>query len=281
MITQFNNFLKYLEKNESPERAIPLLNDFSIRFGQDLLRLRELLFSKSALEVRLRHIESECNVVKTVFVCKQILSRARQVRETEADDDTLTKRLRVGAQLLPPLQKAKMTLEPFFLRDPNMLGEILTEIGLIHLQLFQDFDEAEKTLKEAKKLDDFLDPDHPFSVWTSRASAGLRRIFSIRVNPPILDVKRVLLALTAKINKGERHFLEFILLMHPPKHSRWFVQEEWSSPLGDIDHILRMKLLKLYEMDGIEETKETKENLAYLKIANAIAEYLRSSIGSD
>ena len=157
MITQFNNFLKYLEKNESPERAIPLLNDFSIRFGQDLLRLRELLFSKSALEVRLRHIESECNVVKTVFVCKQILSRARQVRETEADDDTLTKRLRVGAQLLPPLQKAKLTLEPFFLRDPNMLGEILTEIGLIHLQLFQDFDEAEKTLKEAKKLDDFLD----------------------------------------------------------------------------------------------------------------------------
>ena len=48
--------------------------------------------------------------------------------------------------------------------------------------------------------------------------------------------------------------------------------------MGDIDHILRMKLLKLYETDGIEETKE---NLAYLKIANAIAEYLRSSIGSD
>ena len=83
--------------------------------------------------------------------------RSAGARATEADNDTLTKRLRVGAQLLPPLQKAKMTLEPFFLRDPNMLGEILTEIGLIHLQLFQDFDEAEKTLKEAKKLDDFLD----------------------------------------------------------------------------------------------------------------------------
>ena len=145
---------------------------------------------------------------------------------------------------------------------------------------------VERTPEHVERSGEFIaqeevDPDHPFSVWTSRASAGLRRIFSIRVNPPILDVKRVLLALTAKINKGERHILEFILLMHPPKHSRWFVQEEWSSPLGDIDHILRMKLLKLYEMDGIEETKETKENLAYLKIANAIAEYLRSSIGSD
>jgi len=277
VLAQFEVFLKFVEKTENPERGLAVLNAFRIRLQRDLPNLSQMFAPKSVVVARLSNIDRECQAVMAAFVSQPILSRALRIRE-RAMADTLMDRLLVGAHVLPMLEEAQRILEPFSARMPDLMGEILTEVGLAHLNLFQDFDAAETKLEDAKKMEDFLQPDLPFPVWTSRASAGLRRIFSIRVNPPSLNVDQVIMALKVQHRRGERHLIEHALLRHPPKHSKLFLQEEWMKPIGVIDNALRMKLMKMYLTDTIVETKE---NRSYLKICGEIEKYLRSFFGSD
>ena len=248
IVSNVEKCIENIENGRWQVRA-DLFKTVQSQLREEMIYFSNLLWSNKKLHQQLHRLEHNCDGVLAILESTKLLSRASQIGENEVLNDSNQKR-KIGDARHEMLLKAEKILWPFRERSPNLMGEILTRLGQIFLELLEDFDEAEEKYMGAKKMEDLLDSKEPLPGWCSEASAGLRKISEFRKTSG-KSVRQILEELKTESKKGAKQFIEFILLTHPPKHLEAYKPEEWINPAKKIDKKLMLRLFKLYHTDRV------------------------------
>jgi len=178
----------------------------------------------------------------------------------------------LGSEALLHLKKAEAFLFKNRSKYPDIWTQIQCEIGLVHLECFEDKVFARKKFLEAQRFFELFEPSgYIRPAWYSNIIIGLER-----TKPPKKFVlEEILSEIKVTMKLGIIALVNFALEKHPPKHSTSYNPGDWMEPVKDLDKKILLKLIKLYHTDKIDRTN-FDEN--YFLVAEEITKYLTAEL---
>jgi hypothetical protein len=158
------------------------------------------------------------------------------------------------------------------------MSQIKCQMGIIYMDLLQEFDAAEEKFAETNKLNVIFYLRTAFQVdWRSVANLRLHQISllksqKINQNP---SLEEVFLKIKWKRTQGTIPLIEFVLKNHPPKHAKAFDQKKWKKPIQNIDKKILIKLITYYHTDKVDRSKFDAD---YFLIIEEIAKCLGEAL---
>ena len=260
IIRQARDFIDVVESG--PEHiAEKLLKTLKDQLQTDLAEFSTFFPSQSSFQSDLERLKRDVGAGLAGRAAKRLLLRAQAL---QAGNPSRRPRAEIGFEMLNLLRRAADTWMPFVMRDLNLGGEIVTSLGQVYLDLFQDLNAAKEAFEYARSLENWLSPDHRLPAWCAEASAGLSKIAQLRLDA-------ILSELNTRLALGTADFIDYILNRHPPNHIPAFDPEKWKGPFEKVDKKLLIKLMSFYHPDKVDKSKVGEH---YFKICEEISKLL-------
>lgn len=200
----------------------------------------------------------------------QALYCAKKLMKKSLDTPDEDKKVDLLLISLDKLKEAEQLLVP--IGDEKLLCWILTEMGLIHLQL-QNRKTAKSKFEQAIRLANFRREDLTEFSYFKTATQNLEIIRNAE-----FEEKQRKLQLEEDLNEirliasiGLVHFLPFILKKHPPIHNKKFESLHLRENLQSVSKKVLVKIISCYHTDKIDQV-EFGEN--YFSISEEILKNL-------
>ncbi len=191
---------------------------------------------------------------------------------------TWMEKYKEGFNALACLEEAESLIACCLVENKKIMSQIKCQMGIIYMDLLQEFDAAEEKFVETNKFNVIFYLRTAFQVdWRSVANLRLHQISllksrKIKQNP---SLEEVFMKIQWKRTQGTIPLIEFVLKNHPPKHAKAFDRKKWEKPIQNVDKKILIKLITYYHTDKVDRSKFDAE---YFLIVEEIAKCLGEAL---
>jgi hypothetical protein len=262
-----------LDKNSNLDQAI----DFLSKLEQKMVTNWHLR-QESSFQNKIKTLNQNFSDEKGKINCLKSFHSAFEIYNKAMILKTWMEKYKVGFNALACLEEAESLIASCHVQNKKIMSQIKCLMGIIYMDLLQDFDTAEEKFLESNKLNGIFHLRTVLQVnWRSFANLRLRQISllksqKIKQNP---SLEEVFLKIQWKRTQGIIPLIEFVLKNHPPKHAAAFDQKKWKKPIQNVDKKILIKLITYYHTDKVDRSKFDAD---YFLIIEEIAKCLGEAL---